>query len=240
MAEEKSLKRLLKESPSLSVGILTADLLHLGSELQLLEEAGAKLAHVDVMDGVYCPWMTAGPPLVKAIKTPLLKDVHLMIAEPLGKVREYVEAGADIVTIHPDASAHPHRVLQEVGGMENANDRERGIIRGVALNPGMPLTVLEPLLDELEMVLLLAVNPGWGGQKFTRSTFGRIEQVREMIGKSGREILLCVDGGITKNNVAEIARTGVDMVVAGSAIFDGKAARENVRQMLEAVASAKG
>jgi ribulose-phosphate 3-epimerase len=240
MAEENSLKRLRSEAPSLSVGILTSDLLRLGSELQLLEEVGAKLVHVDVMDGVYCPWMTAGPPLVKALKTPLLKDVHLMIHEPLGKVREYVEAGADIATIHPDSTAHPHRVLQEMGGMENANDPARGLIRGVALNPGTPLTVLEPLLDELEMVLLLAVNPGWGGQKFAPATFGRIEQVKEMIEESGKEILLCVDGGIKKSNVAEVARTGVDLVVAGSAVFDGKAARENAQEMLQAVAAAKG
>ena len=240
MAEGSSLKRLRKEAPVLSVGILTADLLQLGGELKLLEEAGAKVVHVDVMDGVYCPRMTAGPPLVKAIKTPLLKDVHLMIHEPLGKVREYVEAGADIVTIHPDATAHPHRVLQELGGMENANDAARGLIRGVALNPGTPLTVLEPLLDELEMVLLLAVNPGWGGQKFAQSTLGRMEQVKKRIEESGREILLAVDGGIKRNNVAEIARKGVDLVVAGSAIFDGKAARENARQMLQAVEAAKG
>jgi ribulose-phosphate 3-epimerase len=240
MPEANSLKRLLNESPSLSVGILTADLLNLGSELRLLEEEGAKLVHIDVMDGVYCPWMTAGPPLVKAIKTPLLKDVHLMIHEPLAKVREYVEAGADIVTIHPDASAHPHRVLQEMGGMENANDVGRGIIRGAALNPGTPLETLNPLLEEMEMVLLLAVNPGWSGQKFAKSTFGRIERVREMIGKSGKEILLCVDGGITRNNIAEIARTGADIVVAGSAVFDGKAVRENARLMLQAVAAAKG
>jgi ribulose-phosphate 3-epimerase len=240
MAERNSLKRLLSESPSLSIGILTADLLHLGSELKMIEEEGAKLVHIDVMDGVYCPWMTVGPPLIKAIKTPLLKDVHLMIQEPLGKVREYVEAGADIVTIHPDASAHPHRVLQEMGGMENVNDPERGLIRGAALNPGTPLTVLEPLMDELEMVLLLAVNPGWGGQKFAPSTFGRIEQVKRMIGESGKEILLAVDGGITRNNIAEVARTGVDLVVAGSAVFDGKAARENAREMLQAVAEAEG
>jgi ribulose-phosphate 3-epimerase len=239
MAEGNSLKRLGDEAPSLSVGILTADLLQLGSELRLLEEAGARLVHIDVMDGVYCPRMTAGPPLVKALKTMLLKDVHLMIAEPLGKVREYVEAGADMVTIHPDASAHPHRVLQELGGMKNANDPARGLIRGVALNPGTPLNVLEPLLDELEMVLLLAVNPGWGGQKFAPSTFGRINQVKKMIEKSEREILLAVDGGITRNNVAEIAGTGVDLVVAGSAVFDGKAARENARQMLQAVEAAK-
>jgi len=240
MPDQNSLKRLLSESPSLSVGILTADLLNLGSELKLLEEAGAKLAHVDVMDGVYCPRMTAGPPLIKAIKTPLLKDVHLMIHEPLGKVREYVEAGADMVTIHPDATVHPHRVLQELGGMENANDAARGIIRGVALNPGTPLTVLEPLLDDLEMVLLLAVNPGWGGQKFVPSTLVRIEQVRRMIEASSREILLAVDGGIKRSNIEEIALTGVDLVVAGSAVFDGKAAKENAQQMLQAVAQARG
>jgi len=240
MGEGSSLKMLREQAPLLSVGVLTGDLLNLGSEVRLLEEEGAKVVHIDVMDGVYCPRMTAGPPLIKAIKTSLLKDVHLMIEEPLGKVREYVEAGADMVTIHPDASRHPHRVLQEMGGMENANDARRGLIRGVALNPGMPLETLNPLMDELEMVLLLAVNPGWGGQKFTASTFKRIEQVKEMIRTSGREILLCVDGGITKSNVGEIAGTGADVVVAGSAVFDGKAARENARQMLRAVAEAKG
>ena len=211
MPDQSSLKVLREGSPSLNVGILTADLLRLGSELRLLEEEGAKLVHVDVMDGVYCPRMTAGPPLIKAIKTPLLKDVHLMIAEPLGKVREYVEAGADIVTFHPDASAHPHRVLQEMGGMKNANDPARGLIRGVALNPGTPLNVLEPLLDELEMVLLLAVNPGWGGQKFGKSTFGRLGQGRKIIEASGREILLAVGGGITRKNVAWGAGAGVGL-----------------------------
>lgn len=240
MGEGSSLKMLREQAPVLSVGVLTGDLLNLGSEVRLLEEEGAKLIHIDVMDGVYCPRMTAGPPLIKAIKTSLLKDVHLMIEEPLGKVREYVEAGADMVTIHPEASRHPHRVLQEMGGMENVNDRERGLIRGVALNPGTPLETLNPLIEEVEMVLLLAVNPGWGGQKFTLGTFKRVEQVKEMIKESGKEILLCVDGGITKSNVGEVAGTGADVVVAGSAVFDGKAARENARQMLRAVAEAKG
>lgn len=240
MAEGSSLEMLRAQAPVLSVGILTGDLLRLGSELQLLQDVGAKLVHVDVMDGVYCPWMTVGPLMVKALKTPLLKDVHLMIREPLGKTREYVEAGADIITIHPDASAHPHRVLQELGAMENANDPTRGLIRGVALNPGMPLSTLEPLLDEVEMVLLLAVNPGWSGQKFAPATFRRIQEVKEMIRKSGREILLCVDGGIKKSNIAEVAKCSVDMVVAGSAIFDGKAPRENAQWMLQAVEAVKG
>lgn len=239
MTGQSSLKTLREHSPVLSVGILTGDLLSLGSELRVLEEAGAELVHVDVMDGVYCPRMTVGPPLIRALKTTLLKDVHLMIDEPLGKVSEYVEAGADIITVHPDSTRHPHRVLQELGGMQNANDPGRGIIRGVALNPGVSLSVLEPLLDELEMVLLLAVNPGWGGQRFSPSTFRRIERIREMIGQSGREILLCVDGGITRNNITEVVRAGADMAVAGSAIFDGKSPRENAEFMLAAVGAAK-
>ena len=239
MAHQNSLATLRELAPVLSVGILTADLLSLGSELRLLEEEGAKIIHFDVMDGVYCPRMTAGPPLIKAVKTPLLKDAHLMIADPLGKIPEFVAAGADIITFHPDACAHPHRVLQEMGKMANANDAERGLIRGVALNPGMPLEVLDPLLDELEMVLLLAVNPGWGGQRFVPATFRRIETVQGMIRRSGKEILLCADGGVTRNNIAEIARTGVDMIVAGSAVFDGKSPRENAKFMLQAVGAAK-
>ena len=146
--------------------MITANLLSLGSEISLLERTGVKLAHVDVMDGCFCPMMTVGPPFIKAIKTSLLKDVHLMIEEPLEKVADYVAAGADIVTIHVEACSHVHRVLQKLGTLTNANDAERGIVRGVALNPGTPLEALEPLLDELEYILLLAVNPGWGGQKY--------------------------------------------------------------------------
>ena len=226
----------LRESaPVVSVGILTADLLSLGSELALLERRGIKVAHVDVMDGCFCPMMTVGPPFIKALKTPLLKDVHLMIDEPLNKVADYVAAGSDIVTIHPEACSHVHRVLQQMRKMKNANNPERGLVRGVGLNPGTPLEVLEPLLDELELILILAVNPGWSGQKFIPSTQGRVEKAKRMIAGSGREILLGVDGGITRDNIAEVAALGVDMIVTGSAVFDGKAAEANARFMLEAV-----
>ena len=159
--------------------------------------------------------MTVGPPFIKALKTPLLKDAHLMIAEPIDKVASYAAAGADIITIHPEACAHPHRVLQQLAGLTNANDPARGIVRGAALNPGTPVEALEPLLDELELVLILAVNPGWGGQRFVPAAFPRIEKAKDMIAAAGREILLAVDGGITKSNVAEVARTGVDMIVTG-------------------------
>jgi len=230
---------LRESSPAVSVGILTADLLSLGSELALLERSGAKVVHVDVMDGCFCPMMTVGPPFIKALKTPLVKDVHLMIEEPLTKVADYVAAGADIVTIHPEACSQIHRVLQQMRTMKNSNQPERGLVRGVGLNPGTPLEVLEPLLDELELILLLAVNPGWGGQKFVPSTRGRVEKAKRMIADSGREILLGIDGGITRDNIAGVAALGVDLIVTGSAVFDGKAAESNARFMLDAVKVAR-
>jgi ribulose-phosphate 3-epimerase len=222
-------------SPVISVGILTADLLTLGSELALLERVGVKVAHVDVMDGCFCPMMTVGPPLIKALRTTLLKDVHLMIDEPMNKVADYVAAGADILTIHAEACSHPHRALQQMRMMKNANDPARGIVRGVALNPGTPLQVLEPLLDELDLILILAVSPGWSGQKFIPSARARVERVKRMIGDSGHQILVAVDGGITRDNIADVAAMEVDLIVTGSAVFDGKAAEANARFMLEAV-----
>jgi ribulose-phosphate 3-epimerase len=239
MSKSKGLEILRAAAPTISIGVITANLLSLGSEIALLESTGAKLAHFDVMDGCFCPMMTAGPPFIKAVKTSLLKDVHLMIEEPLEKVAEYVAVGADIVTIHVEACSHPHRVLQKLGSLTNANDPERGVVRGVALNPGTPLEALEPLLEELEFILLLAVNPGWGGQKYIPSTTARIVRVQKMIAASGRNILLGVDGGITKENIAQIAATGADLIVTGSAVFDGKAPEANARFMLDAVAAVK-
>lgn len=230
-----ALASLKAASPVLSVGVLTADLLALGSEIRLLEEAGVAIVHFDVMDGCFCPMMTLGPPVIRAVKTPLLKDAHLMIDEPLTKVPDYVVAGADIVTVHVEASRHIHRVLQQLGQMANANDRARGLVRGVALNPGTPVEAIEPLLDEIELVLLLAVNPGWGGQTFIPATLERVARAKAIVAGTSRDILIGVDGGITRRNVAEVARAGVDLIVTGSAVFDGKAAAENARSMLQAV-----
>ena len=223
--------------PTVSVGVITANLLSLGSEISLLERAGVKLVHVDVMDGCFCPMMTVGPPFIKAINTPLLKDVHLMIEEPLEKLADYVAAGADMVTIQVESCVHVHRVLQKLATFTNVNDPERGIVRGVALNPGTPLATLEPLLDELEYILLLAVNPGWGGQKYIPATTARIAQVRRMVVDSGKPIVLGVDGGVTKENIAQVAAMDVDVIVTGSAVFDGKTPEANARFMLDAVAA---
>jgi ribulose-phosphate 3-epimerase len=237
VSNTKGFEMLRAAAPTVSIGVVTANLLSLGTEIELLERTGAKLAHFDVMDGCFCPMMTVGPPFIKAIKTSLLKDVHLMIEEPLEKVAEYVAVGADIVTIHVEACSNPHRVLQKLGSLTNTNDAERGIVRGVAVNPGTPLEALEPLLDELEYISLLAVNPGWGGQKYISGTTKRIARVQRMIRESGRNIILGVDGGITKENIREVAATGADLIVTGSAVFDGKTPEANARFMLDAVAA---
>lgn len=227
-------RQLLRElSPTVSVGLLTADLLRLGSEISLLERTGVRIVHVDVMDGCFVPAMTVGPPWIKALTGSLLKDVHLMVQDPIGKVADYVACGADIITVHVEADLHIHRVLQSLGKMVNANDPARGLVRGIALNPGTPVEALEPLLDEVEMVTLLAVNPGWGGQSFIPSTFPRIEKVRRLLLQQKRDILLGVDGGVTRANIAEIGAAGADIIVTGSAVFDGKAPEENARFMLE-------
>lgn len=219
--------------PTISVGVLAADLLSLGSQLALLEDAGVGIVHVDVMDGCFTPMMTVGPPLIKALKTPLLKDAHLMIEDPLDKIDAYVAAGADIVTVHVESTAHVHRALQAIAKMTNANDPARPVVRGAALNPGTPAEALEPLLDELELVVLLGINPGWGGQKFIPSTRRKLDKVVQMIRRAGREISTCIDGGITRENFEEVALMGPDVVVTGSAVFDGRSPADNARAMLE-------
>lgn len=237
MSSLKGIELLESLCPTISVGMLTANLLSLGSELSLLEESGVRLLHVDVMDGCFCPMMTVGPPLIQAMKTPLLKDVHLMIQDPLEKLRDYVAAGADVVTVHAESCMHIHRVLQQLGSLQNANDPDRGLVRGLALNPGTPIEVVEPLLDALDLVFLLAINPGWGGQKFLTSTARRIEKLRKRVGTVQRKIFLGLDGGVTRANIVDVAKLGVDIVVTGSAVFDGKAPAENARFMLDAVRS---
>jgi ribulose-phosphate 3-epimerase len=233
-----AVRRLLGGGPRLSVGILTADLLALGSEMKRLAATRAELVHIDVMDGVFCPQITVGPPIVKAIRTPLIKDVHLMIDDPLTKVETFVQAGADMVTFHLEGARQPHRVLQALALATNANDPARGVIRGVGLNPSTPIEAIEPLLDELDYVLVVAINPGWGGQSFLPATEGRLERARRLIEASGRPILLGVDGGVTRSNIGRVAGLGADIVVSGSAIFDGTDVSANAAFMLDAVGTA--
>jgi len=217
--------------PTISVGVLTSDLSALGTEIRRLEGTGVPLAHFDIMDGSFCPMMTFGAPIVKAVKTSLIKDVHLMVENPLEKLAAFVDAGADILTIHAEACRDPHYVLQEMRKMS------AGLARGIALNPGTPVSIIEPILDEVEMVVLLAVHPGRSGQTFIRSTARRMEVVLKMISDSRRPVLTCIDGGISKKNIDEVSRMGVDIIVTGSAVFDGNAMEDNARQMLAALKS---
>jgi ribulose-phosphate 3-epimerase len=216
---------LLEGGPSLSVGVMSADLLRLGEELDEVTSTGVRLAHVDVIDGVFCPGLTAGAALVTAVSRAAVSDVHLMVADPLAAVEEYVAAGAGAITFHVEATHHPHRVLQSLA--------ERGVVRGVALNPGTPVEAVEPLLDDLELVLLLAVNPGWSGQSQIGTTPGRVERLRALIGS--RPVAVGIDGGVTKANVARIAALEPDVIVAGSAVFAGSGAAASIRELLDEI-----
>lgn len=227
------IERLRAAAPAISVGLLAADLAALGAEAARIEQAGGKLLHFDVMDGQFCPMLTVGAPVVKAVATSLIKDVHLMVDEPLEKLAGFIDAGADILTVHLEASRHPHRLLQAMGALAPPG---KGLVRGIALNPGTPIEAAAPLLAEAELVLLLAVNPGWGGQSFIAGTARRMARLKEMIAASGRDILTGVDGGVTKTNIAEVGKLGADIVVTGSALFDGKALDQNIREMSRALA----
>jgi ribulose-phosphate 3-epimerase len=224
-------------SPTISCGIISADLLNLGSQISILEKAGIRMLHIDVMDGCFVPQLTVGPPFIKALKTSLLKDAHLMIQDPVNKVNDYVVAGADLITVHLESDVHIHRALQQIRISANAAGRE--VLRGIALNPGTPLEALDPLMDEVDLVLLLAINPGWSGQKFIAFTKKRFVRLQEMIKASGRLILTAVDGGITRENIEEIGQWGADLVISGSAIFERGAIAENAAFMMSAIKNAK-
>ena len=153
-------------------------------------------------------------------------------------IGDYVDAGADMITVHVESDRHIHRVLQALGTMKNANHPDRGLVRGVALNPGTPVEAVRPLLGETDLVLLLAVNPGWGGQQFIASTQDRLGRLAAMISEAKASVLLAVDGGINRTNIARVARMGPAIIVTGSAAFDGKAPAENARLMLRVVRDA--
>ena len=227
---------LIKEiSPTLSVGITSANFLKIGKEVELLECTDIKIMHFDIMDGCFVERLTVGPPFIKAVKTDLLKDVHLMIRNPERKVCEYVDSGADMITIHTRSSGDILPVLEELGKLENKNDPERGLIRGVAVDPDIPVSYLKPLLENLEMITVLAVDIKSKGFPFFDSYADKFMEVKELVSDSGREILLCLDGGIKKNNVSEFGKLGADILVSGSAVFDGKDPVGNIKFMLEEI-----
>src|SRR5437867_12828683 len=208
--------------------ILSADFSRLGEQIATVERAGASLLHVDVMDGQFVPNITVGLPIVKAIShaTRLPIDAHLMIVEPGRYAEQFVAAGAKMVSIHIEADPHAHRTLTAI--------RSAGALAGIAINPATSLSALDEVLKFADYVLLMSVNPGFGGQEFIPASLDRVRRLRKMIDEGGLKTRIEIDGGIGPDNIAEVAGAGAEIIVAGSAIFGAKDPAAAVRELREA------
>lgn len=210
---------MVKVAPS----ILSADFANLKGQIEKLEKGGADYIHLDVMDGNFVPNITFGPPLIKKIRniTDIPFDVHLMIEKPERYIEDFVKAGADIITVHVEASVHLHRTIEAI--------KSCGVKAGVALNPATPLSSIEYVLEYLDLVLIMTVNPGFGGQKFIESTKRKIRKLRQIVDEKNLNLLIEADGGIKLDNYKEIVECGLDIIVVGSGIFEAEDIVERTR-----------
>lgn len=210
----------------LAPSILSANFAALGEDVKKAERSGAQYLHIDVMDGVFVPSLSLGFPVIQSIRklTDMVFDVHLMICNPDLYIAEFAAAGADIITVHAEACPHLNRTVASI--------KEQGVKAGVVLNPSTPLTALEYILEDLDMVLLMTVNPGFGGQKYIESCTKKIRDLRKMITDRGLNIDIEVDGGIKLSNVKKVLEAGANVIVAGSAVFGGDV-EQNVKDFLE-------
>jgi ribulose-phosphate 3-epimerase len=213
--------------------ILSADFARLADEIAQVEAAGADLLHVDVMDGHFVPNLTLGPPIIEAIRkvTRLPLDVHLMITHADLSIADFAAAGANYLTVHVEACPHLHRTVQAI--------KERGVKAGVTLNPGTSLTTVEELLGDVDLLLIMSVNPGFGGQEFIAATLDKIARARRLLDQLGSPALLEVDGGVKVENAARIVQAGADVLVAGSAIFCSQDYASTIQSMRQAGLAAK-
>lgn len=210
----------------LSPSILAADFSRLGEQVRELDEAGAQYVHIDVMDGMFVPSISFGMPVIESIRaySDRIFDVHLMIEEPARYIDDFAEAGADLITVHAESCRHLDRTVEEI--------KRKGILAGVALNPATPLSAVEYVLSRVDMVLIMTVNPGFGGQKLIPYTLQKVRDLKRMIDARNLKIDIEVDGGITLENVTEVMDAGANIIVAGSAVFQGDIA-ENTRMFLD-------
>lgn len=210
----------------LSPSILSADYTILGEQIKKMDEAGAQYVHIDVMDGQFVPSISIGLPVIKTIRkcTDRIFDVHLMIEEPIRYIDEFADAGADIITVHAESCKHLDRTIDAI--------KEKGIIAGVALNPVTPLSAIEYVLPKVDMVLVMTVNPGFGGQKLIPYTVDKVRDLKKLIQSTGNKVDIEVDGGINLNNVREVMEAGANIIVAGSAVFNGDI-ENNVKSFLD-------
>ena len=209
----------------LAPSILSADFARLGEQVQVLDEAGAQYVHIDVMDGMFVPSISFGMPIIRSLRpcSDRIFDVHLMIEEPIRYIDKFADAGADIITVHAEACRHLDRTIDAI--------KDKGIIAGVALNPATPLSAIESVIGKVDMVLIMTVNPGFGGQKLIPYTIDKVRDLKSLIEKTNNKVDIEVDGGVNTENVSKLLDAGANIIVAGSAVFNGDI-EENVDRFL--------